>query len=193
MRFHLVIPVMIASTVALAGCSTSNTTSQSPTSSIGAGSAERAERAERAEIGSSSTPRLADAVRSAIRAAGGGTATGADLQDSASVWEITVVHTGIEHDVHVGSSGVMHQEQEPEDVTDQAEAERRISDAKLDINAAASAIGKYQDGTLTELSLDDHLGTTTWDGTVIAANGATREVRINAANGTLVSNHIDND
>jgi uncharacterized membrane protein YkoI len=78
-----------------------------------------------------------------------------------------------------------------DDAADKAENVRLTGDAKIGHNDAAVAMTEAVKGSISELGLDDHLGKTVWEGTVVDSAGTKHDIRLDAASGAVVSNVVD--
>jgi len=134
---------------------------------------------------------LEDAGATAVKRVSGGTLVSIELEDGGAVWETQVVAAdGTEHAIDVATSGgkVTSAHVKQESAAKRAEHRKRVSAAKLGYAAAAGKMrAAVPGGKITELNLDDHRGTTVWEGDVHAGN-VKHEVRLNAASGTIITN-----
>jgi uncharacterized membrane protein YkoI len=119
-----------------------------------------------------------------------GTLTSIELENGAASWEAQVVAPdGTEHEINVATSSgkVTSAHVKKESAADRAKHRTRVAAAKLDYAAAARKMrGAVPGGKITELNLDDHRGTTVWEGDVRAGN-VKHEVTLDAASGAVIA------
>lgn len=133
---------------------------------------------------------LEDAGATAEKRVAGGTLVSIEREDGDAVWETQVVATdGTEHEIDVATSGgkVTSARVKKESAAKRAEHRTRVVAAKLTYAAAAAKMrAAVPNGAITELNLDDHRGTTVWEGDVRAGD-VKHEVKLNAASGAVVT------
>ncbi|MGW6205485.1 PepSY domain-containing protein [Streptomyces sp. NPDC055089] len=139
------------------------------------------------------------AVGAALKAVPG-TVTEAELDDddgSRTVWELDVYGSDkVWHDVTVdASNGTVLSDREDDDHDDRDRHAPRSADVSLD--AAVQAALDRQPGTVTSVDLDDDddagRGAPRWDVDVAGKDGKEHELRVDASNGTVLSDREDDD
>ncbi|MEU9948012.1 PepSY domain-containing protein [Streptomyces sp. NPDC047939] len=136
------------------------------------------------------------AVGAALKAVPG-TVTEAELDDddhSRTVWELDVYGSDkVWHDVTVdASNGTVLSDREDDDHDDRDRHAPHSADVSLD--AAVKAALAQQPGTVTSVDLDDAgRGVPRWDVEVAGKDGKEHELRVDASNGTVLSDHEDDD
>ncbi|MBT1666939.1 PepSY domain-containing protein [Curtobacterium flaccumfaciens] len=146
---------------------------------------------------SGSNKALLDAVANARGEVGSGTVISVEQEQGASAYEVLVVtKDGTEHEVHTdadGSAVAGTPQTEAADADDKAEHERFVAAADLSVKQAVDAFQDLHAGTVTELGLDDHVGTVVWEGDVLDSSGTKHSVRIDAGSGDVVTDRVDTD
>jgi uncharacterized membrane protein YkoI len=179
----------IVAALALTGCASddSDDDTGSASSSSGASGA--------ASTGSDEA--LLAAVATARGEVGSGTVISAEQEQGASAYEVLVVtKDGTEHEVHTNADGTEvagTPQTEAADADDRAEHERFVAAADLGVEEAVDAFQDLHAGTVTELGLDDHVGTVVWEGDVVDSSGTKHSVRIDAGSGDVVTDRVDTD
>lgn len=172
----------------------SSTTDSSGTDSSGSGSSSAG--ASGAASAGSNTALLA-AVATARGEVGSGTVISVEQEQGASAYEVLVVtKDGTEHEVHTNADGTVvagTPQTEAADADDKAEHERFVAAADLSVKQAVDALQDLHAGTVTELGLDDHVGTVVWEGDVLDSSGTKHSVRIDAGSGDVVTDRVDTD
>lgn len=140
---------------------------------------------------------LLAAVATARDEVGSGTVVSVEQEQGASAYEVLVVtKDGTEHEVHTNADGTAvagTPQPEAADEDDQAEHERFVAAADLSVGQAVDALQDLHAGTVTELGLDDHVGTVVWEGDVVDSSGTEHSVRIDAGSGDVVTDRVDTD
>lgn len=140
---------------------------------------------------------LLTAVATARGEVGSGTVISVEQEQGASAYEVLVVtKDGTEHEVHTnadGSAVAGTPQTEAADADDKAEHERFVAAADLSVKQAVDALQDLHAGTVTELGLDDHVGTVVWEGDVLDSSGTKHSVRIDAGSGDVVTDRVDTD
>jgi uncharacterized membrane protein YkoI len=140
---------------------------------------------------------LLAAVATARGEVGSGTVISVEQEQGASAYEVLVVtKDGTEHEVHTnadGSAVAGTPQTEAADADDKAEHERFVAAADLSVKQAVDAFQDLHAGTVTELGLDDHVGTVVWEGDVLDSSGTKHSVRIDAGSGDVVTDRVDTD
>lgn len=140
---------------------------------------------------------LLAAVATARGEVGSGTVISVEQEQGASAYEVLVVtKDGTEHEVHTnadGSAVAGTPQTEAADADDKAEHERFVAAADLSVKQAVDALQDLHAGTVTELGLDDHVGTVVWEGDVLDSSGTKHSVRIDAGSGDVVTDRVDTD
>ena len=139
---------------------------------------------------------LVTAGQLAVSTVPGSTLVSIDLDDGDRAWDVQVVTSdGAEHDLDISADGttvISGPRQDTDDADDRAEHQARIAAAEIDFTEAAELmIEAVPGGTVRDLSLDTDNGTTVWEGDVIDGSQVKHEVRIDAADGTLLRNEVD--
>lgn len=146
---------------------------------------------------SGSNKALLAAVATARGEVGSGTVISVEQEQGASAYEVLVVtKDGTEHEVHTnadGSAVAGTPQTEAADADDKAEHERFVAAAGLSVKQAVDAFQDLHAGTVTELGLDDHVGTVVWEGDVLDSSGTKHSVRIDAGSGDVVTDRVDTD
>ncbi|MBO9044623.1 PepSY domain-containing protein [Curtobacterium flaccumfaciens] len=146
---------------------------------------------------SGSNKALLAAVATARGEVGSGTVISVEQEQGASAYEVLVVtKDGTEHEVHTnadGSAVAGTPQTEAADADDKAEHERFVAAADLSVKQAVDALQDLHAGTVTELGLDDHVGTVVWEGDVLDSSGTKHSVRIDAGSGDVVTDRVDTD
>ncbi|MCS0645487.1 PepSY domain-containing protein [Curtobacterium flaccumfaciens] len=146
---------------------------------------------------SGSNKALLAAVATARGEVGSGTVISVEQEQGASAYEVLVVtKDGTEHEVHTdadGSAVAGTPQTEAADADDKAEHERFVAAADLSVKQAVDAFQDLHAGTVTELGLDDHVGTVVWEGDVLDSSGTKHSVRIDAGSGDVVTDRVDTD
>ena len=146
---------------------------------------------------SGSNKALLAAVATARGEVGSGTVISVEQEQGASAYEVLVVtKDGTEHEVHTnadGSAVAGTPQTEAADADDKAEHERFVAAADLSVKQAVDAFQDLHAGTVTELGLDDHVGTVVWEGDVLDSSGTKHSVRIDAGSGDVVTDRVDAD
>lgn len=146
---------------------------------------------------SGSNKALLAAVATARGEVGSGTVISVEQEQGASAYEVLVVtKDGTEHEVHTDADGAAvagTPQTEAADADDKAEHERFVAAADLSVKQAVDAFQDLHAGTVTELGLDDHVGTVVWEGDVLDSSGTKHSVRIDAGSGDVVTDRVDTD
>jgi len=146
---------------------------------------------------SGSNKALLAAVATARGEVGSGTVMSVEQEQGASAYEVLVVtKDGTEHEVHTNADGTSvagTPQTEAADADDKAEHERFVAAADLSVKQAVDAFQDLHAGTVTELGLDDHVGTVVWEGDVLDSSGTKHSVRIDAGSGDVVTDRVDTD
>ncbi|WP_181435902.1 PepSY domain-containing protein [Curtobacterium sp. MCSS17_006] len=194
----------IVAALALTGCASDD--SDDDTGSAGSGSVgSSATDSAGTGTGSSSSGSASAGSNKALLAAvatargevGSGTVISVEQEQGASAYEVLVVtKDGTEHEVHTnadGSAVAGTPQTEAADADDKAEHERFVAAADLSVKQAVDALQDLHAGTVTELGLDDHVGTVVWEGDVLDSSGTKHSVRIDAGSGDVVTDRVDTD
>ncbi|MCS6546309.1 PepSY domain-containing protein [Curtobacterium flaccumfaciens pv. flaccumfaciens] len=194
----------IVAALALTGCASDD--SDDDTGSAGSGSVgSSATDSAGTGTGSSSSGSASAGSNKALLAAvatargevGSGTVISVEQEQGASAYEVLVVtKDGTEHEVHTdadGSAVAGTPQTEAADADDKAEHERFVAAADLSAKQAVDAFQDLHAGTVTELGLDDHVGTVVWEGDVLDSSGTKHSVRIDAGSGDVVTDRVDTD
>jgi uncharacterized membrane protein YkoI len=194
----------IVAALALTGCASDD--SDDDTGSAGSGSVgSSATDSAGTGTGSSSSGSTSAGSNTALLAAvatargevGSGTVISVEQEQGASAYEVLVVtKDGTEHEVHTnadGSAVAGTPQTEAADADDKAEHERFVAAADLSVKQAVDAFQDLHAGTVTELGLDDHVGTVVWEGDVLDSSGTKHSVRIDAGSGDVVTDRVDTD
>lgn len=194
----------IVAALALTGCASDD--SDDDTGSAGSGSVgSSATDSAGTGTGSSSSGSASAGSNKALLAAvatargevGSGTVISVEQEQGASAYEVLVVtKDGTEHEVHTnadGSAVAGTPQTEAADADDKAEHERFVAAADLSVKQAVDAFQDLHAGTVTELGLDDHVGTVVWEGDVLDSSGTEHSVRIDAGSGDVVTDRVDID
>ncbi|WP_282820171.1 PepSY domain-containing protein [Curtobacterium flaccumfaciens] len=196
----------IVAALALTGCASddsdddtgsagSGSVGSSATDSAGTGTGTGASSSGSASSGSNKA--LLAAVATARGEVGSGTVISVEQEQGASAYEVLVVtKDGTEHEVHTnadGSAVAGTPQTEAADADDKAEHERFVAAADLSVKQAVDALQDLHAGTVTELGLDDHVGTVVWEGDVLDSSGTKHSVRIDAGSGDVVTDRVVTD
>lgn len=196
----------IVAALALTGCASddsdddtgsagSGSVGSSATDSAGTGTGTGSSSSGSASSGSNTA--LLAAVATARGEVGSGTVISVEQEQGASAYEVLVVtKDGTEHEVHTnadGSTVAGTPQTEAADADDKAEHERFVAAADLSVKQAVDALQDLHAGTVTELGLDDHVGTVVWEGDVLDSSGTKHSVRIDAGSGDVVTDRVDTD
>ncbi|WP_146245543.1 MULTISPECIES: PepSY domain-containing protein [unclassified Curtobacterium] len=196
----------IVAALALTGCASddsdddtgsagSGSVGSSATDSAGTGTGTGSSSSGSASSGSNKA--LLAAVATARGEVGSGTVISVEQEQGASAYEVLVVtKDGTEHEVHTnadGSTVAGTPQTEAADADDKAEHERFVAAADLSVKQAVDAFQDLHAGTVTELGLDDHVGTVVWEGDVLDSSGTKHSVRIDAGSGDVVTDRVDTD
>jgi uncharacterized membrane protein YkoI len=196
----------IVAALALTGCANddsdddtgsagSGSVGSSATDSAGTGTGTGSSSSGSASVGSNKA--LLAAVATARGEVGSGTVISVEQEQGASAYEVLVVtKDGTEHEVHTnadGSAVAGTPQTEAADADDKAEHERFVAAADLSVKQAVDAFQDLHAGTVTELGLDDHVGTVVWEGDVLDSSGTKHSVRIDAGSGDVVTDRVDTD
>ncbi|MEJ1089380.1 PepSY domain-containing protein [Microbacterium sp. Mu-80] len=138
---------------------------------------------------------LVTAGELAVSTVPGSTLVSIDLDDDGA-WDVQVVTSdGAEHDLDISADGttvISGPRQDTDDADDRAEHQARIAAAEIDFAEAAELmIEAVPGGTVRDLSLDTDNSTTVWEGDVIDGSQVKHEVRLDAADGTVLRNEVD--
>lgn len=197
------LPVVAA--LALAGCSTAGSSAGSSDSAASSANGSSATGATSGTTGgttataasAASNDALLAAVATARKSVGSGTVVSVEQEQRGSAYEVLVVTKGgTEHEVHTDAAGTGvtgTPQTETADTDDRAEHDRFVAAADLDVRTAVSAFEDLHAGSITELGLDDHLGTVVWEGDVVDGSGTKHSVRIDAGSGDVVTDQVDTD
>lgn len=199
----------IVAALALTGCASDDSdddTGSAGSGSVGSGSVgSSATDSAGTGTGSSSSGSASAGSNEALLAAvatargevGAGTVISVEQEQGASAYEVLVVtKDGTEHEVHTnadGSAVAGTPQTEAADADDKAEHERFVAAADLSVKQAVDAFQDLHAGTVTELGLDDHVGTVVWEGDVLDSSGTKHSVRIDAGSGDVVTDRVDTD
>ncbi|WIB31720.1 PepSY domain-containing protein [Curtobacterium sp. MCSS17_005] len=189
----------IVAALALTGCasddSDDDTGSAGSSATDSAGTGTGSSSSGVASAGSNKT--LLAAVATARGEVGSGTVISVEREQGASAYEVLVVtKDGTEHEVHTNADGTSvagTPQTEAADADDKAEHERFVAAADLSVKQAVDAFQDLHAGTVTELGLDDHVGTVVWEGDVLDSSGTKHSVRIDAGSGDVVTDRVDTD
>lgn len=196
----------IVAALALTGCASddsdddtgsagSGSVGSSATDSAGTGTGTGSSSSGSASSGSNKA--LLAAVATARGEVGSGAVISVEQEQGASAYEVLVVtKDGTEHEVHTnadGSTVAGTPQTEAADADDKAEHERFVAAADLSVKQAVDAFQDLHAGTVTELGLDDHVGTVVWEGDVLDSSGTKHSVRIDAGSGDVVTDRVDTD
>lgn len=194
----------IVAALALTGCASDDSdddTGSAGSGSVGssatdsAGTGTGSSSSGSASVGSNKA--LLAAVATARGEVGSGTVISVEQEQGASAYEVLVVtKDGTEHEVHTnadGSAVAGTPQTEAADADDKAEHERFVAAADLSVKQAVDAFQDLHAGTVTELGLDDHVGTVVWEGDVLDSSGTKHSVRIDAGSGDVVTDRVDTD
>ncbi|WP_146247636.1 PepSY domain-containing protein [Curtobacterium sp. MCLR17_040] len=194
----------IVAALALTGCA--NDDSDDDTGSAGSGSVGSSATdstgtgtgaSSSGSASSGSNKALLAAVATARGEVGSGTVMSVEQEQGASAYEVLVVtKDGTEHEVHTNADGTSvagTPQTEAADADDKAEHERFVAAADLSVKQAVDAFQDLHAGTVTELGLDDHVGTVVWEGDVLDSSGTKHSVRIDAGSGDVVTDRVDTD
>jgi len=196
----------IVAALALTGCASddsdddtgsagSGSVGSSATDSAGSGSGTGSSSPGAAAVGSNKA--LLAAVATARGEVGSGTVISVEQEQGASAYEVLVVtKDGTEHELHTNADGTSvagTPQTEAGDADDTAEHERFVAAADLSVKQAVDAFQDLHAGTVTELGLDDHVGTVVWEGDVLDSSGTKHSVRIDAGSGEVVTDRVDTD
>jgi len=200
----------IVAALALTGCASddsdddngsagsgSGSVGSSATDSAGTGTGTGTGTSSSGSASSGSNKALLAAVATARGEVGSGTVISVEQEQGASAYEVLVVtKDGTEHEVHTdadGSAVAGTPQTEAADADDKAEHERFVAAADLSVKQAVDALQDLHAGTVTELGLDDHVGTVVWEGDVLDSSGTKHSVRIDAGSGDVVTDRVDTD
>jgi uncharacterized membrane protein YkoI len=198
----------IVAALALTGCASddsdddtgsagSGSVGSSATDSAGTGTGTGTGSSSSGSASSGSNKALLAAVATARGEVGSGTVISVEQEQGASAYEVLVVtKDGTEHEVHTnadGSTVAGTPQTEAADADDKAEHERFVDAADLSVKQAVDAFQDLHAGTVTELGLDDHVGTVVWEGDVLDSSGTKHSVRIDAGSGDVVTDRVDTD
>ncbi len=177
------------------GSAGSGSVGSSATDSAGTGTGTGSSSSGSASAGSNKA--LLAAVATARGEVGSGTVISVEQEQGASAYEVLVVtKDGTEHEVHTdadGSAVAGTPQTEAADADDKAEHERFVAAADLSVKQAVDAFQDLHAGTVTELGLDDHVGTVVWEGDVLDSSGTKHSVRIDAGSGDVVTDRVDTE
>ena len=144
---------------------------------------------------SSSIDALVAAGALALEQVENATVISIETERDGAEWEVQVVTPdGVEHEVRTSGDGtklVGQPTTDDDDADDRAKHKARVKAAKIDFQQAAQAMTAAVDGNLTELNLDDHNGTTVWEGDVVDDSGTKHEIKIDAGSGKVISKSTD--
>ncbi len=193
------LPVVAA--LALTGCSTDGSSDSAASSSNGSAATGATTGtsggASATAASATSNDALLAAVATARGSVGSGTVISVEQEQRGSAYEVLVVtKDGTEHEVHTDAAGTGvtgTPQTETADADDRAEHDRFVAAADLDVSKAVSAFEDLHAGAITELGLDDHLGTVVWEGDVVDGSGTKHSVRIDAGSGDVVTDQVDTD
>ncbi|WP_144714147.1 PepSY domain-containing protein [Curtobacterium pusillum] len=184
----------LVAALALTGCSAAQS---GTTGGRSAGSTSPGAAAGTATAAAASNDTLRAAVATARESVGSGTVVSVEQEQNGSTYEVLVVtDDGAEHEVHTDAAGTSvagTPRTETADADDRAEHERFVAAADLDVREAADRFEDLHAGTITELGLDDHLGTVVWEGDVRDGSGTKHSVRLDAGSGDVVTDRVDTD
>jgi len=198
----------IVAALALTGCASDDSdddTGSAGSGSVGSSATDPAGTGTGTGSGSSSSGSASSGSNTALLAAvatargevGSGTVISVEQEQGASAYEVLVVtKDGTEHEVHTNADGTSvagTPQTEAADADDKAEHERFVAAADLSVKQAVDAFQDLHAGTVTELGLDDHVGTVVWEGDVLDSSGTKHSVRIDAGSGDVVTDRIDTD
>ncbi|WIE56788.1 PepSY domain-containing protein [Curtobacterium sp. MCLR17_031] len=198
----------IVAALALTGCASddsdddtgsagSGSVGSSATDSAGTGTGTGTGTSSSGSASAGSNKALLAAVATARGEVGSGTVISVEQEQGASAYEVLVVtKDGTEHEVHTnadGSAVAGTPQTEAADADDKAEHERFVAAADLSVKQAVDAFQDLHAGTVTELGLDDHVGTVVWEGDVLDLSGTKHSVRIDAGSGDVVTDRVDTD
>jgi uncharacterized membrane protein YkoI len=135
---------------------------------------------------------LVAAGRLGLKEVSGGTVS--SIESEGSGWEVHVVTSnGEEKQLRTNAAGtrvVAGPANDPADAEDRAE-NQQFARADINFREAVEAIeGEIDGGVVNELSMDRDIGRTLWEADVTAGS-ENRSVEVDADNGKIVSNRID--
>ncbi|MFI0822516.1 PepSY domain-containing protein [Streptomyces sp. NPDC021098] len=142
-----------------------------------------------------------EATAAALKAVPG-TATSAELdhddRNGSLVWEIDVFgkdHKNHDVTIDAGNGKVLGQHTDrDDDAEDAAEARALLKSDKTGYDEAIAAALKSVPGTVTSYGLDDDdRGSAVWELDVLGKDHKSHEVTVDASNGKVVGQHIDQD
>ena len=194
----------IVAALALTGCASDDSdddTGSAGSGSVGSSATDSAGTGTGSSSSGSASARSNKALLAAVATArgevGSGTVISVEQEQGASAYEVLVVtKDGTEHEVHTnadGSAVAGTPQTEAADADDKAEHERFVAAADLSVKQAVDAFQDLHAGTVTELGLDDHVGTVVWEGDVLDSSGTKHSVRIDAGSGDVVTDRVDTD
>lgn len=198
----------IVAALALTGCASDDSdddTGSAGSGSVGSSATDPASTGTGTGTGSSSSDSASVGSNTALLAAvatargevGSGTVISVEQEQGASAYDVLVVtKDGTEHEVHTNADGTSvagTPQTEGADADDKAEHERFVAAADLSVEQAVDAFQDLHAGTVTELGLDDHVGTVVWEGDVLDSSGTKHSVRIDAGSGDVVTDRVDTD
>ena len=201
----LTLPLVAA--LGLAGCSSTAgsrdaASTAAPTASTSAPTAASASASASAvpgstPSGSSGTGSLIAAARTATAAVSGSQVLSIEQEAGGTSWEVLVATTdGEEQEVHTtadGSSVTSGPTRETSDQADRTENTAFLAADRIGYQKAARSMTDRVSGTVTELGLDDHRGTTVWEGDVLDSAGTKHSIRLDASTGAVITSAVDSD
>jgi uncharacterized membrane protein YkoI len=143
-----------------------------------------------------------DQATAAARKAVPGTATSAELdtadRNGSLVWEVDVFgkdHKNHDVTIDAGNGTVLNKHTDrDDDAEDAAEAQALIKADKTGYAKATDQALKAVPGTVTSYDLDDNdRGSTVWELDVLGKDHKSHEVTVDAANGKVLNQHVDQD
>lgn len=192
-RLALGLTLPLVGILALAGCSATDGDASTATGATTGANGSTSAGTNRAP----DVDALTTAAKTALAAASGSELLSIEQEAGGSSWEILLAAAnGAEQEIHTGqdgssiTAGPSAKTTDPEDL---AENKTFLAESGVGYEKAAATMVDTVDGSVTELGLDDHLGTTVWEGDVIDASGAKHSIRIDAASGDVVTTTVESD
>ncbi|MEV0584378.1 PepSY domain-containing protein [Nonomuraea sp. NPDC050310] len=136
------------------------------------------------------TQGLEKAAAAAMAAVEGAKLISIEAEGDGKVWEVHLAEPdGTEQQLDVDAASgrvVAGPAAEQDDASDKAELAALVKAATLDYKEAAQKVAEaVPEGRITELNLDSDDGKPVWEADVVTADGAKREVKVNAKDGTV--------
>ncbi len=141
---------------------------------------------------------LVQAGRTALAALPGGTLISIESEADGTAWEVEVVtQDGSEQEMELSADGTeitTGPDMTDEDVEDRDKNLARLQAAELDYeDAVDKVLTVIPEGRITELELDSKQGLTVWEADVLDPADVKYSVKLDAADGTVISNQADSD